>query len=203
MLVLVLFVLSLISSTTAKVGCLGPNGSPVEWWVIYKLPVITTSTDSGLQAGTGYAYYSSESTKTEISPSAGLQPLKGKTLADTSNNPLKHTLDQIYDSTNTAGEDVSNTTEQSSSAKVSYMMYNDELPCSSSGGISCSGSDTDACMATCPFTPYTKYNAIGLGPSDCYSGKYDHTKCNVWYCSLQGTFFAHSKGTVALDKDSG
>ena len=96
-----LFLLSLVSATTAKVSCLGPNGNTVDWWVIYKLPVITTSTDSGLQAGTGYAYYdsdSSDSSETAQTTSAGLQPLKGKTLADTSNNPLKHTLDQIYNS---------------------------------------------------------------------------------------------------------
>jgi len=206
-----LFLLSLVSATTAKVSCLGPNGNTVDWWVIYKLPVITTSTDSGLQAGTGYAYYdsdSSDSSETAQTTSAGLRPLKGKTLADTSNNPLKHTLDQIYNSemnaemaTNDKTEGLNSTTTTNN--KISYLMYNDELPCSSSGGVSCAGSDTDSCMATCPFAPYTKYNAIGLGPSDCYSGKYDHSKCNVWYCSLQGTFFAHSKGTLALDKDSG
>ena len=185
-----------LDTATSKVGCLGPSGESVEWWTIYKLPTLTDSPDQGLKAGLGYAYYdSSSSTPVPLSnfsttSSSGFQPLKGKSLADTTSNPLKATLDQIYNA-------------NQENTDLSYLMYNDELPCSSSGGVSCDGDATDDCMATCPFAPYTKYNAIGLGPSDCYSGKYTHDKCNVWYCSLQGTFFAHAKGTLALDKESG
>jgi hypothetical protein len=190
-------------------SCLDPSGRAVEWWVVYKLPVIPGSSDAALQAGLGYAYFDASSSAaspvamaTTATPGAGITTVKGARLDDTLRNPLKNTLDQIYDN---VGSDATGGQDAGATGDLAYLMYNDELPCSSpkSSAAQCSGDDTEACMATCPFTPYTKYNKIGLGPSDCYSGKYDHSKCNVWYCSIQGTFFAHSKGTLALDSESG
>jgi len=169
------------------VSCLDADGKPVEWWVLYKMPVLPDAATAALRSGLGYAYFDSNS---KMSTKSDLEPIHKAGLDATINNPLKHTLDQIY--------------EASSRSKTAFLMYNDELPCSEQGkSTTCDGSDTEACMATCPFKPYTKYNKIGLSPSECYSGKYDHTACNKWYCSLQGTFFAHSKGTLAFDAHSG
>ena len=78
--------LAWLSATASAKGlsCLDPSGRPVEWWVVYKLPVIPESTDAALQAGLGYAYFDVSSSTalaaTDATAGAGLKTVNGARL---------------------------------------------------------------------------------------------------------------------------
>ena len=58
-------------------SCLDPNGRAVEWWAIYKLPVITDVADRALGAGLGYATGTLLIPQTSATEASGLSPVKG------------------------------------------------------------------------------------------------------------------------------
>ena len=66
-------------------GCIGENGSPVDWFAVLKLP-----------NGAMYAYI--DPTMYETDPtSAEWKVVEGKTLADNKGNAVAETLQQLYD----------------------------------------------------------------------------------------------------------
>jgi len=102
--VLLLGLLALVSFSSAGPTCLDKNSKPVDWFIIYKFPVISTSNSSITRAGFGFAYMDANNATFEISP---------RSLNDT-NNPLYYTLQQIYSANGVA--------------RNAYIMYNDENP---------------------------------------------------------------------------
>ena len=100
-------------------SCLGREGKAVEWWYIYKFPILPDASSSELRDGMGYTYYDSSM---KITSSSTLQPIsKARLDSTTGSNPLKNTLDQIYDR---ESQRINQT------SRAAFLMYNDELPCS-------------------------------------------------------------------------
>ena len=82
-------------------GCIGENGSPVDWFAVLKVP-----------NGAMYAYI--DPTMYEKDPtSAEWKVVEGKTLAENKGNAVAETLQQLYDD---AG------------ATLAYVQYNDQAP---------------------------------------------------------------------------
>ncbi|KAL0221277.1 hypothetical protein RCL1_001131 [Eukaryota sp. TZLM3-RCL] len=97
--------LAFLCSLTCALMCLDENGKPVDWFFMYKLPIIQGYTH--LEDGIGYAYYDANSKTDTLSISK--QTLKDVTALD-------HTLGPLY-----------------TKEKQNYIfgMYNDDPPYSS------------------------------------------------------------------------
>lgn len=97
--------LKLISNVCFAFHCISPSGQPVDWYIIYKLPIITDSPDPVIHHGTGFFYMDETNTDWSLSK----YPVNG-----TTQHPVYNTLEPIYKSQNTS--------------PYMYMMYNDEPP---------------------------------------------------------------------------
>eukprot|EP01101_Sappina_pedata_P000912 TRINITY_DN11051_c0_g1_i1.p1 TRINITY_DN11051_c0_g1~~TRINITY_DN11051_c0_g1_i1.p1 ORF type:complete len:369 (-),score=134.03 TRINITY_DN11051_c0_g1_i1:41-1147(-) len=93
-------ILCLSSATSASPGCLDESGNPVDWWVIFKFPILSKNSNPNLKGGYGYAY---------TDPKVVLAQSK-IFLSNASAGALSYTLNQAYLS------------------QVSELMYNDETP---------------------------------------------------------------------------
>ncbi|KAJ6246260.1 deoxyribonuclease ii [Anaeramoeba flamelloides] len=97
--IIVLSVLIITSSATS-ISCRDENGSPVDWWIIYKYPTL-----SGADAG-GYGYSYGDANSPKIVPT-------GKRLDHNLNGALGSTLKQTYGNLN--------------SDNIGWVFYNDEV----------------------------------------------------------------------------
>ncbi|XP_033643199.1 plancitoxin-1-like [Asterias rubens] len=88
----------------AAVTCLDEEGKPVDWFIVYKLPIDSSSSIQQVQEGYGYMYMDVRQTKLKLS----------NIWLNATNHAIAHTLQQIYDN--------------DGSKDVAYLMYNDELP---------------------------------------------------------------------------
>ena len=52
-------------AASAGVSCIDESGSPVDWWIIYKLPNVKNNAAS--QGGMGYAFMSSKASSLGVS----------------------------------------------------------------------------------------------------------------------------------------
>ncbi|ELR16858.1 deoxyribonuclease II protein, putative [Acanthamoeba castellanii str. Neff] len=101
-----LLLASLLVVTTAAapgISCRDESGKPVDWWVIFKVPHLTGSSDPNAASGFGYAYADSDD------PTLSMTANRLDKNIDAS---LGATLEQIYSAGSDAG----------------YIMYNDETP---------------------------------------------------------------------------
>jgi len=98
-LIFVLLVLLSIDLAQSQIRCLDGSGNPVDWWISYKLPKLTTG---HLTSGKAYAYMD-ESTSQFTIPATDI---------DSPTSFLVRTLNQLY----------KNTTH------VGYVLWNDEAP---------------------------------------------------------------------------
>jgi deoxyribonuclease-2 len=94
--------LCLVHVTYGVPSCLGSSNTPVDWFIMYKFPVISTSSSAATRAGLAFAYMDSENLVLTTS---------SQHVNDTM-NPLYYTLQQIYAPT----------------SPVAHIMYNDENP---------------------------------------------------------------------------
>jgi len=100
----ILSLFSLLGLAHASVGCRDDDGNPVDWFIVYKMPVLPKSKNSNFNNGYGYASLDpSHTTAFKISD---------KTL-DQETGYLGQTLGQVYDGAKT---------------KVGWVMYNDQNP---------------------------------------------------------------------------
>ncbi|XP_071802431.1 plancitoxin-1-like [Asterias amurensis] len=100
----VLAAAAVVMQCDAAITCLDEGGNPVDWFIVYKLPIIRNSSSKQVQQGYGYMYMDVHQTALKLS-TTGL---------NTANHAIAHTLQQIY--------------SNHSSKNVGYLMYNDALP---------------------------------------------------------------------------
>ena len=98
-------ILNLQRYVSASVSCIGENGHPVDWFIVYKLPRMKHSTNPYLGNGVGYIYMDSSSYQFKM-PSKSI---------NSKNSTVGYTLQQIYISHQRSGD-------------VAFLMYNDEDP---------------------------------------------------------------------------
>jgi len=103
-LLVVCFVSCLIGSADAAMGCRDEAGNPVDWFIVYKMPVLSKSKNPNFNQGYGYATL-------DPTHSSAFQ-ISSNTL-DKAAGYLGNTLDQVYNGAKT---------------KVGWMMYNDQNP---------------------------------------------------------------------------
>jgi len=99
-----LSLLSILALVTAGVGCRDDNGNPVDWFIVYKMPVLPKSKNPNFNAGYGYA---------SLDPSHTTAFLISTNTLDKEAGYLGNTLDQVYNGAKT---------------KVGWLMYNDQYP---------------------------------------------------------------------------
>lgn len=87
---------------TSCLQCLSQNGSPVDWFIIYKLPEISKYKVPDIREGKGF-YYMDVNNPTLVLSQMGM---------DDSNHAVYYTLQQIYKNQST----------------MAYVMYNDQPP---------------------------------------------------------------------------
>lgn len=94
-----------------KISCKNALGTPVDWFVIYKLPKTKDNRNFKRLDGGEMAYYGTDSTNSEwhLLPSS---------IYSKKSNPIKETLAPIYDRTQ---------------KEVAFLAYNDQLPHGFSG----------------------------------------------------------------------
>lgn len=102
-LVLWFVILNLQRPVFSSVACIGENGHPVDWFIVYKLPRIKHSADPYLANGVGYIYMDSSSYRFKM-PSKSI---------NSTNSTVGYTLQQIYISYQRSGD-------------IAFLMYNDE-----------------------------------------------------------------------------
>ncbi|XP_021367257.1 deoxyribonuclease-2-alpha-like isoform X2 [Mizuhopecten yessoensis] len=95
--------------TVDSMQCLSIAGKPVDWYVVYKLPILSKSLNPIMSRGLGF-YYLDVDSPTWILSKVGID---GKVA-----NPVYNTLQQIYSS--------------SKNGSYMYAMYNDQTPSSES-----------------------------------------------------------------------
>jgi len=96
--------ISLIGLVNAGMGCRDDDGNPVDWFIVYKMPVLPKSKNSNFNKGYGYAV---------IDPSHTTSFKISENTLDQDAGYLGHTLDQVYSGAKT---------------KVGWLMYNDQNP---------------------------------------------------------------------------
>ncbi|XP_060074731.1 plancitoxin-1-like [Ylistrum balloti] len=95
--------------TVDSMGCLSETGKPVDWFIVYKLPVLPKNANSVLQEGLGF-YYMDDNSPTWMLSKVGIN--------GSVTNPVYNTVQQIYN--------------QPKNENYMYMMYNDQTPSSES-----------------------------------------------------------------------
>ncbi|XP_071802743.1 plancitoxin-1-like isoform X1 [Asterias amurensis] len=107
--VLCVLAAAVVMQCDAAITCLDEGGKPVDWFIVYKLPIIRNSSSKQVQQGYGYMYMDVRQTALKLS----------KTGLNTANHAIAHTLQQIY--------------SNHGSSNVGYLMYSDGLPNSKKG----------------------------------------------------------------------
>ena len=83
-------------------------GKPVDWWFLYKLPKLTSSTTTDAARGYEYLYFDNT---IAVAPSPAL--VKSQYTLDADNGALFNTLDQLF---------------SAPTADMGWILYNDEVP---------------------------------------------------------------------------
>lgn len=100
------------SGSTNVHSCIGRNGQPVDYWIMLKTNLDSSSTHPQHKLGVGYGYIDSTMNKL----GAFTIPTDHGFLSDPS--PLKQTLDQVYEA------------KAQNDQSKGYLMYNDDIPMS-------------------------------------------------------------------------
>mmetsp|Transcript_24679 Transcript_24679/g.29061 ORF Transcript_24679/g.29061 Transcript_24679/m.29061 type:complete len:362 (-) Transcript_24679:186-1271(-) len=108
---IVVFFLLFKQGLASSPSCLDENGKAVDWWTMYKMPVLPKNDNPQYAAGYGYAYMDSNNKKWTI---------PNDTYITDDNIALSYTLKQIYDA-NITGE-------------MGWTLFNDEKPDGSTSG---------------------------------------------------------------------
>ncbi|PAV81190.1 hypothetical protein WR25_14548 [Diploscapter pachys] len=81
-------ILSLLATAYATFTCMNQKNQPVDWWMVYKMPIVKDNTTAGINDGLGFYYMDARSNgKWEPSP---------KTLND-KDQAIAYTLQWFYD----------------------------------------------------------------------------------------------------------
>ncbi len=102
--VLCVLAAAVVMQCDAAITCCDEGGNPVDWFIVYKLPKISSSSSRQVQEGYGYMYMDVHQTTLKLS----------KNWLNTANHAIAYTLQQIYSNPH--------------SSNVGYLMYNDQLP---------------------------------------------------------------------------
>jgi len=95
---------SLIVSVTAGIGCRDDNGNPVDWFIVYKIPVLAKSKNPNFNKGYGYA---------SLDPSHSSAFKISSFTLDQDSGYIGNTLNQVY---------------KGAKSSVGWLMYNDQKP---------------------------------------------------------------------------
>jgi deoxyribonuclease-2 len=90
---------------SASPSCLDQDGKKVDWWMMYKMPLLPGNDNPEYVNGYGYAYMDKNSKKWTVATD---------TYIDDNNIALSYTLAQIYDA--------------STDGSMGWVLYNDEKP---------------------------------------------------------------------------
>ena len=114
------------------------NGKPVDWWVILKMPKLTTNDLSS--DGTSYYFASSKASTPVYQLKA--DNVTPKSIENVAGNPVAQTLQCMFDAMNKPGD-------------VSYIVYNDEKPvASTTDGVEMMDSEEAPSAAAAPAAMY-------------------------------------------------
>ncbi|KAH9490845.1 Plancitoxin-1 [Bulinus truncatus] len=85
-LILRTFIISSLLASGLCIVCISNTGTPVDWYIVYKLPMISNSQNSNVRSGKAYYYMDENDKSFQLQTHA----------IDDMNTPMAYTLNPIY-----------------------------------------------------------------------------------------------------------